>query len=1141
MADVQEAVRRLSIQATTTGVTDATKQLNDLAAAQGGVAVASASTERATQSLDQKFASIEKRYIAGVAAQAQYEKTQRLVNAAVAQNPALQDRANAILAAAKDRHDQLTNSQKALSVVTSDLSSRVQASAGSFGVVGQTLTALGPLGLAAAATIGTVAAGFNIASDAAHALADKAKELREFAEATGLTTQQVQALKAEAGKFGIDSETLSAGIQKFTTGFQQLRLGTGDLLTQIRRINPALADQIQGAQDAATAFTLFGKAVAQTDNIFQRNTLLKAGLGKGSAIFGEFFQSAPDVSALTTAFTAAGKGLDDNLIKKLAQLQVEIDKTKGAASTVFASIFAEDVLTSEKRFAEGMLDIAKAFKALSEFKFPTLNIPDVPDWVKTALAIAGKALVSQIPVVGPALAVAGAVKSAVQTGASSYDSSFHGTSPANSYSTFQAGGGTAGTGALANVAALTPDALAAKLKDLVAVLGSAASPAEKLSAGLAELALKARDAGVGDDVLKRAQAGLKFDSATAQLSAHNAALGASATANDIAAGKLNELQQLQRQGARLTDTQIKFQVEYARQNALGITQIKGQTDAENVRAATLTMSTEAATAYSIVQTKINEAKAKGAPLSEQEIADLQKTATAYAQTKVSTDRYADAIQTAKDTAKGFASDLIQGLMQGKTGMEALTAAAGNLASKLTDKALTDLFSGNFLQAGVEAVVAVGAQLFANHGKEEQALKEAQAQWASMADQVNKFNLAAQGVDLGPLTNEVASLQSTFLTLADAARKANDAAGVNALGNSRNAGIVRVVQEFQAGAEGALTPLQDAIKKVNDEAVGLKSTINGIGQFDTDQWIDAAAKQQIKNLMSQFTDSLVSGLQQRINNDAGKSYLNDAAALLKQRQTDLANAADLGNDPAIIAQISAAFDADAQKIVNDAGLVGDSFSEFTKLFPDFNGVVTQSATALEAANEKFAAFAKTINDYLAQLQTGSNSILSPQDQLAAAQGNFSQQLALAQSGNVDAQGSITQYASTLLDQAKSYYASSSGYSDIYRAVTSALAGLVGSSALDLGSSPSLVSGAALPNLGVAGMPQVSSAPRAASNDNGQHFANQTQTLVQAIASSVMAQISAEKDNTSDLAARLDRIAKAVEGNRPKPLRPAAKTA
>ncbi|MBY9039487.1 hypothetical protein K7461_29355, partial [Pseudomonas fluorescens] len=188
--------------------------------------------------------------------------------------------------------------------------------------------------------------------------------------------------------------------------FQQLRLGTGDLLTQIRRINPELADQIQGAQDAATAFTLFGRAVAQTDNIFQRNALLKAGLGKGSAVFGAFFETAPDVSALTNAFAAAGKGIDDNMIKKLAQLQVEIDKTNSAASKTFASIFAVPVLEAEKQYASVMLEIAKAAKEISLYKFP-----EAPDWFKAAAAKAGQVALNIVPQVGLAVQGAGLIKS----------------------------------------------------------------------------------------------------------------------------------------------------------------------------------------------------------------------------------------------------------------------------------------------------------------------------------------------------------------------------------------------------------------------------------------------------------------------------------------------------------------------------------------------------------------------------------------------------------------------------------------------------------------------------------------------------------------------------------------------------------
>lgn len=108
MATSQDAVRRLSIQATTSGVSDATAQLKGLAEAQDGVAVASTNTERATLSLDQKFAAIERRYVAQVKAQQDLERVQRQVNAAVSLNPALQDRANAVLAAAEARYNALT-------------------------------------------------------------------------------------------------------------------------------------------------------------------------------------------------------------------------------------------------------------------------------------------------------------------------------------------------------------------------------------------------------------------------------------------------------------------------------------------------------------------------------------------------------------------------------------------------------------------------------------------------------------------------------------------------------------------------------------------------------------------------------------------------------------------------------------------------------------------------------------------------------------------------------------------------------------------------------------------------------------------------------------------------------------------------
>lgn len=103
MATSQDAVRRLTIQTSAPGADQAAASLHKVADAQDAVTVSSQKTERATLNLDQKFGAIEKRYVATVRAQQEYDKTQRMVNAAVAQNPALQDRANAVMAAAAER------------------------------------------------------------------------------------------------------------------------------------------------------------------------------------------------------------------------------------------------------------------------------------------------------------------------------------------------------------------------------------------------------------------------------------------------------------------------------------------------------------------------------------------------------------------------------------------------------------------------------------------------------------------------------------------------------------------------------------------------------------------------------------------------------------------------------------------------------------------------------------------------------------------------------------------------------------------------------------------------------------------------------------------------------------------------------
>jgi hypothetical protein len=99
---VTDTVDKIVIQAETQGVQQSTADVQGLTKAMDGVTVASQTVEKSTGSIDSKFASLERRFGTTAGQAAQLAKVQQTVNAAVAANPALQDQANEVLAAATE-------------------------------------------------------------------------------------------------------------------------------------------------------------------------------------------------------------------------------------------------------------------------------------------------------------------------------------------------------------------------------------------------------------------------------------------------------------------------------------------------------------------------------------------------------------------------------------------------------------------------------------------------------------------------------------------------------------------------------------------------------------------------------------------------------------------------------------------------------------------------------------------------------------------------------------------------------------------------------------------------------------------------------------------------------------------------------
>lgn len=157
-----------------------------------------------------------------------------------------------------------------------------------------------------------------------------------------------------------------------------------------------------------------------------------------------------------------------------------------------------------------------------------------------------------------------------------------------------------------------------------------------------------------------------------------------------------------------------------------------------------------------------------------------------------------------------------------------------------------------------------------------------------------------------------------------------------------------------------------------------------------------------------------------------------------------------NDNSTLAGQLAAYDRTAMREREEEIKLGGQFildleaaqlAERFNIIRDFNKAANDNyKQSLEQAQDYIARFTRSIQEYLDGLRAGSDSPLSPQARLAAAQSQYNTQLGLAQGGDREALDGITGYASDLLDAAKGFYASSSGFQSIFQQIQDQLGAL-----------------------------------------------------------------------------------------------------
>ena len=458
--------------------------------------------------------------------------------------------------------------------------------------------------------------------------------------------------------------------------------------------------------------------------------------------------------------------------------------------------------------------------------------------------------------------------------------------------------------------------------------------------------------------------------------------------------------------------------------------------------------------------------------------------------------------TAKGYFESFAQSMVSGLGSGKTMLEAVEGAVGSLGSSLRQAAVKDLFAGNFGAGIIKGIIGLVAGFIARRMRERRELEAAREAWAEMSDELAAFADRLAGHGGGSLAQSIADATAEMQPYIDAAKKAKASTAdlekmledfavraskafmarfpemigalESGLGSNSpaiaaaenvaniaeelqgfiadtktaketlggNSAAVRLAEEAAQSYALSLLRTPQALSEVETEMLRIQGTASELQSVLVDLGMSAseaaaAISDGVAGAIGDLRAKFSKDLGAKINDALGKGYLNEVTDLVAEAAQLLSDATLLGLSGA---DVSTYFAAQAQAIVDGAGLTGDAFLELIGLFPQLAGVVHEASGSVEEAMERINDAAAGVLDYVRGLLTGSSSTLSPEARLANAQAAYDSQIALAQGGDVEAQSKITDYADALLEAARTMFASSTGYQNIFARVTSELLGL-----------------------------------------------------------------------------------------------------
>lgn len=976
-------IRALTIRSSVEGADKTKADLKGIQSAHEGVARTTETSAKGQLSLADAVSKAERRWNTAIRAQQDFEKVQRQMNLAVAQNPALQSRANAVLALASQHFDQATKGQRAFSTAMHAANDNIRGFAQSAGPLGAVLSTLGPGGIAAAAGIGAAVIAIHQMVSAATSLADRAGKLKDFAETTGFTVIELQALEKAGAQVGVSSESVTKALERFSVQMADVRLRTGETYDKLLALNPALAAQVASASSLSQAYELVSRAIKGTD-VERANQIARAFFGRSGIEQTRLMRVVGDAAGL--------KGVIDDLSKVDAitaqqadrwdTLGDKISENMKAAKQNIASIFTEQVLEAAERFSKAFLDFTRDLKQFGlneDFKKFMEFFTNSTVQAAIAGALAGGLIA------GPVGAAVGA-----------------------------AGGGILGMADDLNKAE--------KQKEITEEIVRQTEALQKANDQLKyyrDLSKASDNNWAANDAKRAEELERIIGRIEGRLKSLKAQQGGSLSIGTVGPGSIDTQADAAAKAAKaqedLRQSIIASYNEMARwmgvigsaatlaeryeltTRKLAAAKAEGKINEEQYTRAIedqrqkLELVLGVANMEAITQDRlaqVREVAAKAGLSDEQTRLALTIANTEAKEREMQAWRRANPILAEmKDNFGDLAKGLVASMIAGKSFTDSLSAGLKNISMRLADKAIDSLLDLKFEKAAIQATAALAtyaASLFTGNksDKHQDVLKS-----IDYVSQLQTRQIAAT-MDMATLAGQL----TAFDKQANIERMMNDRDGQrerNQLELTLSQERAKIIKDFNEQAV-------EADKQAAADRLAAQAEINKRQQGFQDRLLQATTDQT--TLQGQL--AIIDRTQQR------------------ERESEVATG--------------------GQALVDlEAAQAAERFNVIKKYNDDI--VEVSKRTAQEQLDAQTRA-ARGIVDYLNNLRVGPESSLSPQDRLSAAQGTYNSVLALAQSGNLDALGRITQDFENLRKAAQDFYASGAGYQNILNSGTAQLAAL-----------------------------------------------------------------------------------------------------